>query len=135
MIHKNIFKFSSKYILSMLFFFSYPLYPLHFIFTPYYTLQYCLIIFNVLYTLILPLYSYIAFILSYLFFSRSWNEIHFRSCLILFVLIDTILLSLTLQKRTMYKKFFLLLTHLSNIFAPYIKNLETYFAILICFEF
>ena len=30
---------------------------------------------------------------------------------------------------------FLLLTHLSNIFAPYIKNLETYFAILICFEF
>ena len=33
------------------------------------------------------------------------------------------------------KIFFLLLTHLSNIFAPYIKNFETYFTILICFEF
>ena len=33
------------------------------------------------------------------------------------------------------KIFFWLLTHLSNNFAPYIKNLETYFAILICFEF
>ena len=33
------------------------------------------------------------------------------------------------------KKFFWLLTHLSDIFAPYIKNLEMYFAILICFEF
>ena len=31
--------------------------------------------------------------------------------------------------------FFSLLTHISNTFAPYIKNLETYFAILICFEF
>ena len=48
---------------------------------------------------------------------------------------DAILLSLTLQKRTMYKIFFWLLTHLSNIFAPYIKNLETYFAILIYFDF
>ena len=33
------------------------------------------------------------------------------------------------------KIFFLLLTHFSNLFAPYIKNLETYFAILLCFEF
>ena len=48
---------------------------------------------------------------------------------------DAILHSLTLQKRTMYKKIFWLLTHLSNIFAPQIKNLEMYFAILICFEF
>ena len=48
---------------------------------------------------------------------------------------DAILLSLTLQKRTMYKIFFWLLSHLSNIFAQHIKNLETYFAMLICFEF
>ena len=33
------------------------------------------------------------------------------------------------------KNFFWLLTHLSHIFAPHIKNLETYFAILIYFEF
>ena len=44
--------------------------------------------------------------------------------LILFVLIDAILLSLTLQKRTMYN-FILHLTHLSNTFILYIKNLET----------
>ena len=33
------------------------------------------------------------------------------------------------------KKNFWLLTRFSNIFAPHIKNLETHFAILICFEF
>ena len=33
------------------------------------------------------------------------------------------------------KNFFWLLTHFSNFFAPCIKNLETYFAMLICFEF
>ena len=33
------------------------------------------------------------------------------------------------------KILFWLLIHLSNIFAPYIKNLETYFAMSICFEF
>ena len=55
--------------------------------------------------------------------------------MILFVLMDAILLSLTLQKRTMYKIFFWLLTYWSNIFAPYIKNLVTYFEIMICFEF
>ena len=33
------------------------------------------------------------------------------------------------------KILFWLLTHLSNIFVPYIKNLETYFAMSICFEF
>ena len=49
---------------------------------------------------------------------------------------DAILHILTLQKRTMYLIFFFwLLMHLSNIFAPYIKKLEMYFAILICFEF
>ena len=68
----------------------------------------------------------------------SW-KLDYKSAvcfLILFVLMDAILLSLTLQKRTMYKIFFFwLFTHLSNIFAPHIKNLETYFAILICFEF
>ena len=34
----------------------------------------------------------------------------------------------------MYKIFFWLLTQLYDIFLPNIKNLETYFAILICFE-
>ena len=33
------------------------------------------------------------------------------------------------------KNFFWLLTHLSIVFAPYIKNLEMYFAMSICFEF
>ena len=33
------------------------------------------------------------------------------------------------------KILFWLITHLSNIFASYIKNLETYFTILIAFEF
>ena len=41
-----------------------------------------------------------------------------------------------LCKKGQYVKiFFWFLTHLSGIFPPYIKNLETYFAILICFEF
>ena len=51
------------------------------------------------------------------------------------VLMDVILFSLTLQKRTMYKFYFWLLIHLSNIFAPHMKNSEMYFATLIWFEF
>ena len=54
---------------------------------------------------------------------------------ILFGLVDTILLSLDLQKRTSYKKTFRVTTLLSNIFASYIQNLEMYFAILVYFWF
>ena len=39
------------------------------------------------------------------------------------------------KKRTMYKDFFLFSTQLSKIFAPYVKNSDTYFAILIHFLF
>ena len=66
---------------------------------------------------------------------KNWNKKVLFVFLILFVLIDAILLSLTLQKRTLYNFFFLLFPHLSNIFAPHINNLEMYFAVLICFEF
>ena len=48
--------------------------------------------------------------------------------LILFVLVDAILLSLTLQERTLVKKSLKLPT-------PYIKNLGMCFAILVYFDF
>ena len=52
--------------------------------------------------------------------------------LILFVLMEAILLSLTLQKKDNVQSFFFL-KQLSKIFAPCVKNLETYFAIMIYF--
>ena len=52
--------------------------------------------------------------------------------LILFVLMDAILLSFYFSKKDNAQIFFFDFEH---IFAPYIKNLETYFAIVICFEF
>ena len=55
--------------------------------------------------------------------------------LILFVLVDAILLNLDLQKRPLVKFFFQVSTLFSNIFAPYIQNLETCFAISIYFDF
>ena len=53
----------------------------------------------------------------------------------MFVLVDVILLSFTLQKRTLVKKFFKASTPSPNIFAPYIKNLGMCFAILVYFDY
>ena len=44
-------------------------------------------------------------------------------------------MALFCKKGQCTKIYLWLLTHFFNIFAPYIKNLETYFAKLICFEF
>ena len=66
---------------------------------------------------------------------KSWaSEVEFAFPF-LFVLVDAILLSLDLQKRTLYKKNFRFSTLSSNIFAPYNQNLETYFVILVHFDF
>ena len=55
--------------------------------------------------------------------------------LILFVLVDAILVNLDLQKRPSVKNFLKVSTLFSNIFALYIQNLETCFAISIYFDF
>ena len=67
--------------------------------------------------------------------SKSWTKKVVSVFFILFVLVDAILLSFTLQKRTSVKMFFKASTPSPNIFAPYIKNLGMCFAILVYFDF